>query len=142
VVRLGAASVLLLAGCVSAGSSADEFAPPSQYPLQLPAIERLTITENSVGAPLDAESGLDCSGFVLDEAQARQFLRDADGVERRDYMHTLDWSPCHVRGRIGFADGRSGTWTLRQFQTGSILFDDGGEVFLFCPACSWAPFVW
>lgn len=146
-VRLVAALMLLCAGCVSAGSSTaevstDEFAPPSRYRLELPAIERLTITESGMGSPAEPDVQPACTEFVLDDAQVRQFLRDADGVDQRDYMHTLDWSPCHARGRIEFADGRAGIWTIRQFQTGSIAFDDGGEVFLFCPACNWKPFAW
>ena len=134
--------LVLLVGCASAASSTEELPVPSRHPLDLPIIGRLTITENGIGSPPDQNVPRHCSAFQLDETQVRRFIGMADGIDRRDYMHTLDWSPCHARGRVEFEDGRKGTWTIRRFQTGSILFDDNGEVFLFCPDCSWKPFVW
>lgn len=133
--------LVLLVGCASAASSADEFTVSSRHALDLPAIGRLTITENGIGSPAGQDVPRDCSAFLMDETRVRRFIDMAEGVNQRDYMHTLDWSPCHARGRIEFEDGRQGTWTIRRFQTGSILFDDGDEVFLFCPECSWEPFV-
>ena len=132
--------LLLLSGCTPAQPLVDEFPVPSRYPLDLPSVERLTITENGIGSPGDHNAPRGCTEFRLDEAQVRRFIDAAEGVDQRDYMHTLDWSPCHARGRIEFDDGRAGVWTIRQFQTGSILFDSGEEVFLYCPTCSWEPF--
>lgn len=133
---------LLLVGCASVALPADGLPVPSRHALDLPAIARLTITENGIGSPADGNAPRGCAAFRLDEAQVRRFVDAAEGVDRRDYMHTLDWSPCHARGRIEFVDGRAGVWTIRQFQTGSILFDGGDEMFLYCPACSWEPFAW
>lgn len=139
-VRMLIPAILMLAGCVSEAALADGTAVPGRHRMDLPAITQLVITENAIGSPTDDNAPRGCSGFRLDEAQVRRFLDAAEGIDQRDYMHTLDWSPCHARGRIEFEDGRSGVWTIRQFQTGSILFDGGDEVFLYCPACSWEPF--
>ncbi|MGQ4659577.1 hypothetical protein [Lysobacter sp. F6437] len=133
---------LVLGGCTPAGLIEDEVATSDVPRRDLPAIQRLTITENGVGSPNDANPPRGCSGFMLDEGHVRRFMDGAGEVGQRDYMHNLDWSPCHARGRLEFADGRSGVWTVRQFRTGSIMFDDGGEVFLFCPSCTWEPFAW
>jgi len=139
-VRLGVVVALVLGGCTSAGSIEDGGAVPGMRGLDLPAIERLTITENGEGSPTDTNPPRGCQGFMLDEAHVRRFMDEAGEVDQRAYMHTLDWSPCHARGRIDFADGRSGVWTIRQFRTGSILFDDGGQLFLFCRSCTREPF--
>lgn len=57
-------------------------------------------------SPAEPDVQPTCTDFVLDEAQVRQFLRHADGVDQCDYMHTLDWSPCHARGgRVSFVRG-------------------------------------
>ena len=126
---------LLLVGCAATTSPADGLHA------DLPAVEHLAITENGMGSPTDASPPDSCEAFRLDEAQVARFMGAAEGVERRDYMHTLDWSPCHARGRIRFEGGRAGVWTIRQYRTGSILFDDGSELFLYCPGCTWEPFV-
>jgi len=141
-VRLTVVVTLMLGGCASVGSIGKEGALSDLRQLGLPAIERLSITENGVGSPTDANPPRGCSGFILDEGHVRRFVEGAGEVEQRDYMHTLDWSPCHARGRVEFINGRSGVWTIRQFRTGSIMFDGGGEVFLFCPSCTWEPFAW
>lgn len=141
-VRMLIPLILMFAGCASDATLADGPTAPSRRPVDLPAIAQLVIAENGIGSPTDDNAPRGCSEFRLDEAQVRRFLDAAEGVDQRDYMHTLDWSPCHARGRIEFGDGQAGVWTIRQFQTGSILFDDGNEVFLYCPTCTWAPFGW
>lgn len=135
---LGAAFTgLLLASCVVFEAGGLQQAQP--HGQELLAVETLEITENGAAAP--GTQTVECAAFVLDVAGARKALDDAEPVSRDDYMHGLPWSPCLVRGRLALADGRTGTWTIRQYGTGSILFDDGGELFLHCPGCNRAPFV-
>ena len=132
---LAAAAALTLCGCAvstslgPAGSSA---------PLGMD-IETLRITENGAASP-DVDPA-ECRAFVLDEGAVRKVLEESESVDRDDYLHQLPWSPCLVRGRLGLMDGRPGTWTIRQYGTGSILFDDGDEWFFRCRTCTAPPFV-
>jgi len=102
-------------------------------------IDTLDITESGAASPsVDPE---ECRAFVLNEDTVRRVLEDSEVISRDDYIRRFPWSPCLVRGRIALADGRPGTWTIRQYGTGSILWDDGGESFLWCGACAYPPFL-
>lgn len=103
------------------------------------AVESLRITENGAASPEVEARG--CEGFVIDEPTARQALEAGEAISRDQYMHHLPWSPCLARGRVVLADGREGTWTVRQYGTGSVILDDGAEWFLWCRSCSNPPFV-
>jgi len=129
------AAALWLSGCA--------LSPPQAH-AGLPTGTRLDvavlqITENGVASP-DVDPG-ECRAFVLDEATVRQALEGSEPVGRDAYLHQLPWSPCLVRGRLGLTDGRQGTWTVRQYGTGSVLFDDGDEWFFWCRTCTAPPFV-
>lgn len=102
-------------------------------------VHTLAITENGAASP--AVDPGECRGFVLDERTVRWVLEESEPISRDQYMHQLPWSPCLVRGRLVLADGREGTWTIRRYGTGSVLFDDGGEWFLLCATCTRPPFV-
>ncbi|MGY0556607.1 hypothetical protein [Lysobacter sp. A421] len=83
----------------------------------------------------------ECRGFVLDEGRIKRVLEGSESVSRDQYMHELPWSPCLARGRVVLTDGRMATWTIRQYGTGSVLLDDGGELFLWCRTCARPPFM-
>lgn len=102
-------------------------------------VDTLHISENGTASP-DVDAG-ECQAFVLQEDGVRQVLEAGESISRNQYMHELPWSPCLVRGRVVLADGRLGTWTIRQYGTGSVLLDDGGELFLWCRTCIRPPFV-
>jgi len=102
-------------------------------------VASLQITENGVASP-GVDPG-ECRAFVLGEATVRQALEGSEPVDRDAYLHQLPWSPCLARGRLELADGRQGIWTVRQYGTGSILFDDGAEWFFWCRTCTAPPFV-
>lgn len=102
-------------------------------------VDTLHITENGASSPnVDPR---ECRGFVLKEDTIRRVLEGGESIGRHQYMHQLPWSPCLVRGRVVLADGREATWTIRQYGTGSILLDDGEELFLWCRTCTRPPFV-
>jgi len=132
---LAVAAALWLSGCalspqqVQAGS-------PTRTRLDVAALQ---ITENGVASP-DVDPG-ECRAFVLGKATVRRALEVSEPVARDAYLHQLPWSPCLVRGRLELADGRQGIWTVRQYGTGSVLFDDGAEWFFWCRTCTAPPFV-
>lgn len=102
-------------------------------------IDTLDITENGAASPtVDPD---ECRGFVLNEDTVKRILENSEAISRDDYIRKFPWSPCLVRGRAAFAGGRLATWTIRQYGTGSILLDDGGESFLWCQTCTDSPFL-
>jgi|SRR5690606_16576093 len=132
---LAAAAALMLCGCAVSTSLG---AAGSSARLGLD-VDTLQITENGSASP-DVDPA-ECRAFELDEGTVRGVLEESEPVGRDDYLHQLPWSPCLVRGRLELADGRQGTWTVRQYGTGSILFDDGDEWFFWCRTCTAPPFV-
>lgn len=102
-------------------------------------VDTIHITENGAASP-DTDPD-ECREFVLKKDTVRRVLEGGESIGRRQYMHQLPWSPCLVRGRAVLADGREATWTIRQYGTGSILLDDGQELFLWCRTCTSPPFV-
>lgn len=102
-------------------------------------VDTLRIIENGAASP--GLEGGECGAFVLEEDAVRRVLEAGAAISRDQYMHELPWSPCLVRGRVVLADGRQGTWTIRQYGTASVLLDDGDELFLWCRTCTRPPFV-
>lgn len=128
---IGAA--LLFCGCaVSSAPSNLQLARGLQ-------VATLEITENGAASP-DVDPA-DCLAFELDATQVRSVLEVSDAVTRDQYLNHLPWSPCLVRGRLEVRGGGQGTWTIRQYGSGSVLFDDGAERFFWCKSCTWPPFV-
>jgi hypothetical protein len=132
---LALAAILAAQGCSSSTANPRADAQPGPGLL----VEALRITENGSASP-DADAA-GCRGFVLDAGTVRQVLEASESISRDQYMHGLPWSPCLVRGRVTLADGRQATWTIRQYGTGSVLLDGGGERFLWCRTCTRPPFV-
>lgn len=139
-------SLILIAGCSTAQLPAinaleDPGAPPLQA-LTLPTISNLSVTHNAVRASGERNAEVDCSNFQLDAAGVQRFLAHSQTVQPFDYWHSLDWSACHAGGTVTFVDGRTAVWSLHQYRAGSLLFENGEEVFLYCPECRWKPFIW
>lgn len=103
------------------------------------AVDTIDITEN--GAASTTADPDECRGFVLNEDTVKRVLEKSEAISRDDYVRQFPWSPCLVRGRASLADGRMATWTIRQYGTGSVLWDDGGESFLWCRGCTDSPFI-
>ena len=132
---LAVASVLVSSAC-ALSAPAPGVSVPAVPGL---VVDTLRITENGAASPgLD---GGECGAFVLEEDAVRRVLEAGEAISRDRYMHELPWSPCLARGRVALVDGRLGTWTIRQYGTGSVLLDDGDELFLWCRTCTRPPFV-
>ncbi len=132
---LAVVAALWLSGCALSPPQA-QAGSPSGTRLDVAVLQ---ITENGVASPGVAPG--ECRAFIMDEATVRRALEGSDPVDRDAYLHQLPWSPCLARGRLELADGRQGIWTVRQYGTGSVLFDDGGEWFFRCRTCTAPPFV-
>lgn len=132
---LAVAATLMVCGCAASTT----FGPAGSSASLGVDVDTLEITENGVASP-DVDPA-ECRTFVLDEGTVHAVLEESDSVGRDDYLHQLPWSPCLVRGRLVLADGRQGTWTVRQYGTGAVLFDDGHEWFFWCRTCTSPPFV-
>ncbi|CAG4972098.1 hypothetical protein [Novilysobacter luteus] len=133
---LWAVTGLLVSACVLSAPGGQATGAKAERVL---VAEELNITENGAASP-DVDAGA-CRAFLLDEDAARRALENSEPVSRSQYMHELPWSPCLVRGRITLVDGRTGTWTIRQYGTGSILLDDDAELYFWCRRCTNPPFV-
>lgn len=117
----------------SAQSESDGIEPQT-FPSELPSIRWLVIERNAATARA-ARPGVDCSRFVLTQATAARFLSRARRIGEHDFKHMITWLPCFAAGRLGFSDGRSGYWSVGEDGSGTVTFDDGSEVFLYCPSC-------
>ncbi|KGO99445.1 hypothetical protein [Novilysobacter defluvii] len=129
------AAALLFSGCALSHTHVAGGSPSANW---LDVVS-LQIAENGAASP-DVNSG-ECRTFVLDEPVVRRALEDGEPIGRDAYLHQLPWSPCLARGRLELQDGRQGIWTVRQYGTGSVLFDDGAERFFWCRTCTSPPFV-
>ena len=136
--RACAAAVLLLATAEPAlaarSAPPDDGTVPRTFPSGLPPIKWLVIERNAATARA-ARAGVDCSGFVLTQAAAVRFLSRARRIGEHDFKHMITWLPCFAAGRLGFSDARSGYWSVGEDGSGTVTFDDGSEIFLYCPVC-------
>ncbi len=98
-----AAALAVLSACASRDgcTPGSEFEPPL-CPLEIPAIETITITENAAKAQADTDPAVSCESFRVDENAVRQYFAAAKLTNANDAHHTLDWSPCYATGEIDF----------------------------------------
>ena len=143
VTRILLAALLCTASGCAVGedrcTKGSDFEPPL-CAMHLPKISKISIVENAAKSPIEKDATIDCGGFTLSEAQVRRYLSFAKSANESDAHHTLDWSPCYASGKVIFADGTRGTWTISESRTGSLAMDGGKDIFLYCPTCTFKPF--
>lgn len=135
---LVAAALLAAAGAAASHpqkAQADEGIEPTVFPLNLPDVRWVVITENAQRTAPEADADLRCDRFSVTQHEIATFVRRAQGVSAQDAMHLLNWTPCLASGRVGFADGRTGRWSVNLSRKGWLLMDDGQEIHLYCPRC-------
>lgn len=135
------ALVPVMAPAAGACSKGSEFEPPL-CPLALPAIDKLNIAENAAKSAAAKDPAASCADFRVTERQVKRFLALAKTTNANDAHHTLDWSPCYAAGSLQFKDGRSATWRVDQYRSGTLIVGDTPELVLYCPRCRFKPFVW
>ena len=129
--------LLILSAPIHAARSAQvpgDGTEPQTLPSELPPIRWLVIERNAATAKA-AKPGVDCSRFVLTQATVVRFLSRARRIGEHDFRHMITWLPCFAAGRLGFSDGRSGYWSVGEDGSGTVTFDNGNDVFLYCPSC-------
>jgi hypothetical protein len=120
-------------------SSGTEFEPPL-CPVHLPKIKSVAVEATAAKASSETDPSVDCSSFKLGERQVRRFLARAKRADANDAHHTLDWSPCHASGTISFQDGTTARWSIHQLRSGTLTFDRGDTLVLYCGGCGFRPF--
>lgn len=126
----------------AACSESSEFLP-ALCPVKLPRIVKISITENGIKAKQDGADTTDCKNFKLNASQVRRYFGKAMQVkDELDARAKLDWSPCSATGSMVFADGRTANWQIGQTQVGTLMWDGGETVQLYCPGCRFRPFRW
>lgn len=137
---LAALSVLCACGSRDGCTEGSELMPPL-CPLELPAIQSVTITENASKAAAETDPKVSCDGFRVDERVVRRYFELAKRTNENDAHHTLDYSPCGAAGGLIFANGQTGRWQLSQLRSGSLVMANGENIVLYCPTCDFEPFL-
>jgi len=108
---------------------------PNTGKTQLPPISTITIRNSGTTSPASHETANQCTDFKLSHHEIRAYIARASQVTQHDYLHMLDWSPCHASGEITFNNGVTGTWAIQQYRAGSLKLSDGRTLYLYCPRC-------
>lgn len=110
-------------------------------PLALGDIATITIREQGAISPASSAPDVDCSGFVLKHEEVEAYFASATQISEQDYRHMIDWSPCYVAGSLVLANGKVGNWGIQQLRGGSVSFNDGSTVYMYCPSCKAEAFI-
>jgi len=135
--------LMLCTACNHVASSHDDSgAPyPSPLPLQLPAIQLITVTTPVADYRSDFEKqsfppNFRCADFPVKPADMERFFSLTQQISKQDYLHAVDWIGCKAFGDIAFTDGSKAKWSLMLLSgAGELSFEDGRQVFLFCAQC-------
>jgi len=124
----------------------DSAAPyPVLFPLDLPEIRAITVTNASVdGRSTEEKERLPefvlCKNFRVSPHDMEDFFKRTKQISRNNYSHAIDWMPCRAVGDVYFVDGTSAHWMVMVSGAGVVIFPDGRETFLYCDQCT-APFI-
>ena len=123
--------VFLSTSCTSANDGTE----PTLYPLNIGKIENIKITSNGIKALAASNSKIHCKNFILSKKEVEKYFELAKKVQKSDYRHMLDWSPCFVAGEITLQNGITGKWSIHQYKAGTINFEDRDTIYTYCPNC-------
>jgi hypothetical protein len=108
---------------------------PNMGNTYLSPISTITIRNSGTTSPASGEPADQCADFKLSYHEIRAYIGKASQVTEHDYLHMLDWSPCHASGEITFHNGLTGTWAIQRYRAGSLKLSDGRTLYLYCPRC-------
>lgn len=108
---------------------------PAMGKTHLPPISTITIRNSGTTSPASGESADQCVDFKLSYHEVREYIGKASEVTEHDYLHMLDWSPCHASGEVSFNNGVKGIWAIQQYRAGSLKLNNGRTLYLYCPLC-------
>ena len=102
----------------------------------LPKIIKIDALENGAQTHYKNENSDEaCDEFIVSENQIYTFFKKAKRVSREETHHKLDWSPCYAAGTLTFKNQTTAQWKIRRYQTGTLRFENGKEILLYCPNC-------
>jgi hypothetical protein len=113
---------------------------PTVCPLQLPRITNIVVEQNAIEAWKETNPPVSCETFTLTERQVRRYFQRAWLTDRGSVHYTLPESPCQVRGRVTFSDGKSVEFQIDQYAVGKLYLSDDEPMFLYCGQCLFKPF--
>lgn len=131
---LAVALAVLASSSSTAAPRTHDGTEPITRPSGLTPIRWIVIEENAAKAK-SAAAGVDCTKFVLTQAQAARHLRRVRRIDEHDFNHMITWLPCYAAGRVGFTSGSHASWSIREDGAAWLRFDSGDEMFLYCPHC-------
>ncbi|NHZ32810.1 hypothetical protein [Massilia rubra] len=124
-----------LAASASVATADGSGTEPKMRNAHLAPITTVTIENNGATSPASKEPAEQCADFKLSSQEVRKYIGKAAEVAEHDYLHMLDWSPCHASGKVTFKGGVTGTWEIQQYRAGSLKLSNGRTVYLYCPQC-------
>jgi hypothetical protein len=104
------------------------------------SITKITIRKQGSANEKSDDEPKGCAHFRLTSSEVSSFLRNTGEIDKQDYLHAIDWSPCAVSGSLKLADGRTGEWSIHKLRGGTLTLNDGSEFFLYCAKCKGAKF--
>lgn len=119
----------MLASVAFAGG--DEEPPLLRFPLAT-KVSKVTIEEMGIKSESAKDLPEDCKDFKMSVAEVRAYFKGTNAITKQHFYHTINWSPCHIRGSLLLSDGRHGEWTIQQYRGGRLTVGKN-EFFLYCP---------
>jgi hypothetical protein len=132
---LCASAVLFICTALMGNAALADGDAPTTRALRLPAVNQIVIKQQGSANKKSDDEPKGCAHFRLTSSDVSSFLRNTGEIEKQDYLHAIDWSPCAVSGSIKLADGRTGDWSIHKLRGGTLTLSDGSEYFLYCAKC-------
>lgn len=119
---------------VTGCSKGTEFVPPL-CPAHLPRVVSVAVERLGARAYPETAGEPPCAGFRPSRGQIIGYLSRARTTDAQSADATLDRSPCHASGSVGFSDGSRGHWQIERLGVGTLLLR-GRVLLLYCRECT------
>jgi hypothetical protein len=118
---------------LSIASAGDDGEPPMMRFTLASKITKITIQEMGVKTEVASEMPENCKDFKMTAAEVHAYFKNTSMISEQHFNHTINWSPCYIRGSLLLKDGRSGDWSIKQYRGGRLIVGKH-EFFLYCPS--------
>jgi hypothetical protein len=134
IVLLVTASFVAVAAPDDPYEGGDKYGEPRPY---ASTVKSVHITRNGLWTDhvSSDETREHCAGFVLRQADVREYFRVSRRASLKEYGHDLDMSRCHATGQVRFANGDRGEWRIDRARRGMVRLSDGRALYFYCEAC-------
>jgi hypothetical protein len=123
-------------GCAAAFASLTHAGGGDEPPLMrfslATKINKITITEMGIKAEAAKDMPEDCGDFKMTITEVRAYFKNTNTITEQHFNHTINWSPCYIRGSLTLKDGRVGEWSIQQYRGGRLSLGKS-EFYLYCP---------